>query len=145
MYDNYNNIFVKCLSILKIKRQNNLKFIIFSYVSKRLVTKYKIHSTKIPYFCFKNWSFVCYFVSETVNPIQTETVSSDLYCYLLKLIYVLWLIRYKCIRLNSTCLSSIVTMRINNNLLLFYSYMILVVISYKFISYKYLFILKLSL
>lgn len=89
MFDNSNIIFVKCLSILKIERQNNLKFIIFSYVSKRTVTKYKIHSTQTSYFCLKNWNFVCYFVSETIDPIQTETVSPDLYCYLLKLIYVL--------------------------------------------------------
>jgi len=83
MFDNSNNIyFVKCLSILKIERQNNLKFIIFSYVTKRIVTKYKIHSTETPYFCFKNWSFICYFLSETIDPIQTETVSPALYCYL---------------------------------------------------------------
>lgn len=86
MFDNFNNIFVKCLSILKIERQNNLKFIIFSYVSKRMVTNYKIYLTETPYFCFKSWSFVCYFVSKTIDPIQTETVSPDLYCYLLKLI-----------------------------------------------------------
>ncbi|KAF0750493.1 Uncharacterized protein FWK35_00029350 [Aphis craccivora] len=50
-----------------------LQNLCFPYVTKRIVTKYKIHSTETPYFCFKNWSFICYFLSETIDPIQTET------------------------------------------------------------------------
>lgn len=55
----------------------NICTFIKNYVLKRIVTKYKIQSTETPYFCFKNWSFICYFESETVDPIQTETLENN--------------------------------------------------------------------
>ncbi|XP_025199929.1 protein draper-like isoform X2 [Melanaphis sacchari] len=55
----------------------NICMFIKNYVSKQLVTKYEIRSSKIPYFCFKNLKFVCYFVTETAIPIQTETLENN--------------------------------------------------------------------
>ncbi|XP_026807681.1 multiple epidermal growth factor-like domains protein 10 isoform X2 [Rhopalosiphum maidis] len=55
----------------------NVCTFIKNYVSKQLVTKYEIHSFKTPYFCFNNWKFVCYFVTETAVPIQTETLENN--------------------------------------------------------------------
>ncbi|XP_022179655.1 protein draper-like isoform X3 [Myzus persicae] len=49
-----------------------------NYESKKKITKYEIHSFKTPYFCFNNWKFVCYFVTETAVPIHTEISENNI-------------------------------------------------------------------